>query len=160
MLMTSVKYRDKGNHLADLRRVFDIMQAHQLKMNLTKSFMGVASSKFLEFVVTSKGIHLDLEKICAVQEMQPPRNLKELRGLQGRLAYNWRFILNLSGHCQSFIKLMKKGVSFVWDNACQEVFEEIKEYLTHPLVLVALLSGKPFLLYVRAMDHSLGALLV
>lgn len=24
---------------------------------------------------------------------------------------------------------MKKGVSFVWDQACQDVFDEIKQYL-------------------------------
>ena len=54
---------------------------------------------------------------------------------------------------------MKKGVSFVWDNACQEAFKEIKEYLSHLSVLVAPVSRKHFLLYVRAMDHSLGALL-
>ena len=49
-----VKSRNKGNHLADLRRVFNIMRAHLLKMNPTKSFMGVASGKFLGFIVTSK----------------------------------------------------------------------------------------------------------
>ena len=38
-------------------------------------------------------------------------------------------------------------------------FEDIKTYLTNPPVLVAPTSGKPFLLYVKAMDHSLGALL-
>ena len=54
---------------------------------------------------------------------------------------------------------MKKGVSFIWDNACQEAFEEIKQYLTHPPILAALVSGQPFLIYVRAMDHSLEALL-
>ena len=54
---------------------------------------------------------------------------------------------------------MKKGVSFIWDNAYQEAFEEIKEYLLHPPVLAALVPGEPFLLYVRAMDHSLGVLL-
>jgi len=32
--------------------------------------------------------------------MHPSNNLKELRGLQGRLAYIRRFITNLSGHCQ------------------------------------------------------------
>jgi len=52
-------------------------------MNPTKSILGVASGKFLEFIITSKEIHMDPEKIRAVQEMQPPRNLKELRGLQG-----------------------------------------------------------------------------
>ena len=91
--------------------------------------------------------------------MQPLRNLKELRGLQGRLAYVRRFISNLSGCCQPFTKLMKKGVLFVWNNACREAFEEIKRHLTHPPHLAAPVSGKPFLIYARAMDHSSGALL-
>ena len=75
------------------------MQAYQLKMNPTKYFLGVSSGKFLGFIVTSKGIHLDLDKVKVIQSMQPPKNLKELRGLQGRLAYIRRFIANLSGHC-------------------------------------------------------------
>ena len=36
--------------------------------------------------------------------------------------------------------------------------EKIKRYLTQPPVLTAPVSGKPFLIYIRAMDHSLGAL--
>ena len=82
-----MKSRAKADHIADLKTVFEIMQAHQLKMNPTKSFLGVASNKFLGFVVTFKGIHLDPKKVRAIQKMQPPRNLRELRGLQGRLAY-------------------------------------------------------------------------
>ena len=54
---------------------------------------------------------------------------------------------------------MKKGASFVWDQACQEAYEDIKRYLTKPPVLVAPTSRKPFLLYAKAMDHSLSALL-
>jgi len=73
-------------------------------MNPVKSFLGVVSGKFLGFVVTSKGIHLDPEKVRAVQEMQPPRNLKELRGLQGRLAYILRFISNLLERCKPFTR--------------------------------------------------------
>jgi len=45
----AVKSRSKSNHLADLRTVFNIMRAHQLKMNLTKSFLGVLSGKFLRY---------------------------------------------------------------------------------------------------------------
>ena len=66
---------------------------------------------------------------------------------------------NLSGRCQPFTRLMKKGASFVWDQTCQEAYEDIKGYLIKSPVLVAPTSGKPFLLYVKAMDHSLGALL-
>ena len=107
--------------------MFDIMRAHQLKMNLTKSFLGVSGSKFLGLIVTSKGTHLDAYKVKAIQSMHPRKNLKELRSLQGRLTYIRRFIANLSGRCQPFTQLMKKGVSFVSDQACQEAYEDIKD---------------------------------
>jgi len=64
----TVKSCTKGDHIADLKTVFDIMRSHQLKMNPTKFFLGVAG-KFLGFVVTFKGIHLDPEKVRVVQEM-------------------------------------------------------------------------------------------
>ena len=109
----AIKSRDKNNHLHDLRTMFDLMQAYQLKINPTNSFLRVSSGKFLGFIATSKRIHLDVDKIKAIQDMRPPKNLKELRGLQGRLAYIRRLIVNLSGRCQSFTQLVKKGVSFV-----------------------------------------------
>jgi len=62
----AVKSCAKGDHIADLKIVFDIMRAHLLKMNPAKSFLGVASGKFLGYVVTSKGIHLDPEKVRAI----------------------------------------------------------------------------------------------
>ena len=54
---------------------------------------------------------------------------------------------------------MKKGVSFVWDKTCHVAFKDIKEYLTKPPVLVAPTLRKSFFFYVRAMDHSLDALI-
>ena len=117
----AVKSRDKNDHLRDLKITFDIMRAYQLKINPTMSFLGVLSSKFLGFIVTLKGIHLDPDKVKAIQSMQPPKNLKELRGLQGRLAYIRKFIANLSGRCQLFTRFMKKGVSFVWEKPVKKL---------------------------------------
>jgi len=62
----AVKSRTKGNHITDLKTIFDIMRGHQLKMNATKSFLGISSGKFLGFVVTSKGFHLDPKKVHVV----------------------------------------------------------------------------------------------
>jgi len=56
----------KNNRLGDLRTVFYIIRAHQLMMNLTKSFLGVSSGKFLGLIVTSKSIHLDPDKVKAI----------------------------------------------------------------------------------------------
>jgi len=153
----AIKSRDKNSHLHDLRTMFDLMRVHQLKMTRRSLSweLQVASS----WDSISKRIHLDPDKIKAIQDMQPPKNLKELRALQNWLAYIRRFIVNLPGRCQPFTRLMKKSVSFVWDDACQNAFEDIKTYLTKPLILVSPIAGKPFLLYVRAMDHFLSALL-
>ena len=109
----SAKSHSRSNHLDDLRTMFDIMRAYHLKMNQAKSFLGVSSDKFLGFIVTSKGIHLDPDKVKAIQVMQPLKTLKELRVLQGRLAYIRKFITNLLDCCQPFTRLMKKNVSFI-----------------------------------------------
>jgi hypothetical protein len=54
---------------------------------------------------------------------------------------------------------MKKGVPFIWDQACQNALEDIKKYLTNPLALCAPIKGKPLILYTAAMPTSLGVLL-
>ena len=104
----AVKSCSRGTHLDELRTVFNIMRAHKLKINPAKLFLGVSSDKFLGFIIAYKGIHLDLDKVKAIQSMQPPRTLKGLRNLQGRLSYIQKFIANLSGRCQLFTRLMKK----------------------------------------------------
>jgi len=62
----ALKSYAKGDHIVDLKRVFNIMRAHQPKMNPTKSFLGVANGEFLGFIVTFKGIHLDSGKVRAI----------------------------------------------------------------------------------------------
>lgn len=63
----TIKNRDKEVYVKNLRTIFDLMKAHQLKINPTKSFLWVSSRKFIDFIVMSKGIHLDLDKVKAIQ---------------------------------------------------------------------------------------------
>ena len=43
----AVKSRVKGDHIADLKTVFDIKWAHKLKIDPAKSFLGVTAVNFL-----------------------------------------------------------------------------------------------------------------
>ncbi|XP_019172650.1 PREDICTED: uncharacterized protein LOC109168051 [Ipomoea nil] len=54
---------------------------------------------------------------------------------------------------------MKKGISFIWDEACKNAFENIKSYLMKPPVLTAPVHGRPLILYISTQDSSVGALL-
>ena len=56
-------------------------------MNPLKCAFDVISGKFLGFVVQHQGIEIDQAEVKAIQEMPKAKNLKELWGLQGRLAY-------------------------------------------------------------------------
>jgi hypothetical protein len=81
-------------------------------MNPLKCAFGVSSGKFLGFIVRHRGIEIDQSKIEAILKMPEPRNIHELKSLQGELAYIRRFISNLAGQCQPFTHLMKKDMSF------------------------------------------------
>lgn len=154
-----VKTKHKGDHLHDLEVVFERLRKYNMKMNPLKCAFGVSSSKFLVFIVRHRGIEIDPVKIKAIQDMPAPTTLKQLRSLQGKLAYIHRFIANLSGKCEPFTRFTKKGAPFKWDEQCQNAFEQIKRYLLKPPVLGAPLPGQPLILYTTTLDNSLGALL-
>jgi hypothetical protein len=154
-----VKTKDRLNHQDDLRVVFNRLRKHQLKMNPLKCAFAVQSGLFLGFIVHHRGIEISPKNIKAVQDMPPPTNLKELKSLQGHLAYIRRFISNLSGRTQPFTRLMRKGIAFEWDEQCQNAFESIKRYLLNPPVLAAPVKGRPLILYIAAQPSSVGALL-
>ena len=48
----------------------------------------VTSRKLLGFMVSHRGIEMDLDKIIAIVEMKPPKTEKKIRGFLGRIQYN------------------------------------------------------------------------
>ena len=154
-----VKSREQGRHMEDLQVVFERLRKHQLKMNPLKCAFAVQSGVFIGFIIHHRGIEIQTKRIKAIFQMPPSQNLKELKSLQGKLAYIRRFISNLSGRIQPFSKLMKKGAPFNWDEQCQNAFESIKRYLLNPPILAAPVKGRPLILYIAAQDSSVGALL-
>ncbi|KAL0416050.1 UNVERIFIED_CONTAM: Transposon Tf2-12 polyprotein [Sesamum latifolium] len=154
-----VKSKKHEDHLYDLRKVFERLRRYQLKMNPSKCAFGVTSKNFFGFIVCQWGIEIEQAKIDAILRMPEPRNIHELKSLQGKLAYLRRFISNLAGRCQLFSHLMKKDIPFEWDEACDKAFKSIKFYLMKPPVLVAPVHGRTLIHYVAAQERSIGILL-
>ena len=69
-----VTSKERKNHLNHLKRVFE--RCRELKMNPLKCTFGVTKGKFLGFSVDKDGIKLDQDKAKAIQDMEPPQNLK------------------------------------------------------------------------------------
>ena len=73
MLVKSVKEELHVDHLPE---AFQILKDYMMKLNPTKCALGVSVGKFLGFIVNSRGIEVNPEKIRVVLHMQPPSNTK------------------------------------------------------------------------------------
>ena len=63
-----------------------------MKLNPIKCTFGVASEKFLGYMVSGRGIKANLEKIQAIQEMSPLKTVKEVQCLTGKVTALNRFV--------------------------------------------------------------------
>ena len=85
-----------------------------MKLNPSRCAFGVSSGKFLGFMVSHRGIEANLDKIQAILNIEPPRNIKEVQSLTGRVAALNRFIFEATDKCLPFFKVLKKA--FEWTN--------------------------------------------
>ena len=86
------KSRIENEHIVNLHKLFKWLRKYKLRLNPRKCIFGVKSGKKLGFVVSHKGIEVDLDKVKAILEMPEPRTEKQVRGFLGRLNYISRFI--------------------------------------------------------------------
>ena len=128
-----VKSRREEDHLEDLRETFDTLHSYNMKLNLGKCTFGVTAGKLLGFMVSQRGIEANPDKIRAIMEMTPPRNVKEVQSLNGKVVALNRFVSRATDKCLLFFRTLKK--SFEWTAECQQVFEELKAYLSTPPLL-------------------------
>jgi len=63
-----VKSLHEDDHLGDLHETFDILRSYNMKLNLNKCAFKVTAGKFLGFMVSQRGIEVNLEKIRAIME--------------------------------------------------------------------------------------------
>ncbi|XP_055960597.1 uncharacterized protein LOC130015093 [Mercurialis annua] len=156
-----VKSKLIKDHLKNLEEAFRRMRVHCLKLNPLKCAFGVKAGNFLGFLVHERGIEVDQNKTKAIREAKPPRNKTELQRFLGQVNYLRRFISNLAGKTKVFSELLKlkKEDVFRWVTIHQEAFDEIKDYLMKPPVLMPPKKGIPLRLYISAAEGSIGCLL-
>jgi len=72
------KSRTKEEHLINLRKLFERLGKYRLRLNPAKCTFRVKSRKLLGFVVSQKGIEVDLDKVKAILEILEPRTEKQV----------------------------------------------------------------------------------
>ena len=73
-----VKSKVESEHINDLKDIFEILRKHKLCLNASKCSFDMGSGKFLGYMVIHRGIEVDPNQIRAINNLQPPRNPKEV----------------------------------------------------------------------------------
>src|SRR3954469_1069167 len=124
-----VKSAGGDNLLADLAETFQSLRSYSIRLNPEKCVFGVRAGNLLGFMVPERGIEANPEKIAAIQNMKPPKQLRDVQKLTGCLVALSRFISMLGEKALPLYQLMKKSPIFVWTEEAQMAFEELKKQL-------------------------------
>ena len=153
-----VKSLCEEHHLDDLRETFNTLQSYNMKLNPNKCAFGVTTGKFLGFMVSHKGIEVNLEKIRAIVELEPPRTVMEVQSLNGKIVALNRFVSRATDRCLPFFRTLRR--SFVWTDECQTEFDSLKKYLSSPPLLSPSKPGEELYLYLVVSQAAVSATLV
>ena len=125
-----VKNKEVPDHMEDLRNIFETLREHKLCLNTSKCSFGVRPGKFLGYMVTQRGIEVNPNQVKVINNLQLPRNPKEVQKLTRMTTALNQFISRSADRCKPFFLLMNKWKGFEWTEECALAFQQLKEYLS------------------------------
>jgi ribonuclease HI len=114
----------------------------------------------LGFIVSQRGIEANPEKITAITNMGPIKDLKGVQRVMGCLAALSRFISRLGEKGLPLYRLLRKAERFTWTSEAEEAIGNLKALLTHAPILVAPAAEEALLIYVAATTQVVSAAVV
>ena len=174
-----------SEHLQRLNRVFEKLEKANLKLRPSKCNFFKKSLLFLGHIVSQDGVHVDPDKVAALQQWPVPKNVKQLRQFLGFTGFYRRFIKNYSKvakplndllveptdtskHKKSRVDQGKKAsrkknkyrcIGWRWSDEQQEAFDTLIKLLTSAPILAYADYQLPFVLHTDASIEGLGAIL-
>ncbi|POM80019.1 LOW QUALITY PROTEIN: Retrovirus Polyprotein [Phytophthora palmivora] len=142
-------------HLKHLRRVFEVMRANKLYVNIDKCVFVAEEIKVLGCFVSRVGVLADSGKVNAIVAWPTPRSQKDLRKWLGLANYLHKYSAGYAELARPLSDLLKKDVDWVWERQHQDAFDSIKASLQQAPVLALPDENKSFAM-LRAFQKDEG----
>ena len=111
-------------------------------------------------MVTYKGIEVNPDQIKAINNLRTPRNPKEVQKLTGMAAALNRFISRSVDRCKPFFLLINKWKNFEWTEECAKAFQQLKDYLTRPLIMSSPEPDEVLFAYITVALYAVSLVLI
>ncbi|KAG8929440.1 hypothetical protein FRC01_004339 [Tulasnella sp. 417] len=127
--------------------------------NAKKCKFFVEETEYLGLWVSKDGVSMDKYKVDAIREWPVPKNVKDIQTFLGFANFCRRFIKDFAKLTQPITNLLRKEISWNWDDNCQRAFDSLKEKFTSAPVLVHHSPDKESKLETDASGYAYGAVL-
>ena len=122
-------------HSEHLRIILQTLREHRLYVKLSKCQFWLDSVAFLGHIVSVEGVSVDPQKVEALLNWKPPTSVTEIRSFLGLVGYYRKFVEGFMKIAAPLTRLTRKEEPFLWSEACQKSFDELKRTLTSAPVL-------------------------
>ena len=151
--------RTKEEHIKHVREVLTRLRAQKLYAKRSKCEFFRKEVEFLGHRIGANGLSVSQDKIDAVKQWKPPRNVTELRSFLGLAGFYRRFVEKYSHIALPLTELTKGENTWKWGPEQQTAFDTLKEKLCNAPVLLIPDPSKPFVLNCDACGYATGAVL-
>jgi hypothetical protein len=134
----TVVSKDRKDHLAHLRIVFEWCRKYGISLNPKKFVFGIDEGKLLGHVASPGGVSIDLERVQSIKDVHPLVNKKALQYFLGKINFIHRFVPNFAERIKLLSALLKKDFSLRWGDETNRSFEYIKNTISQGPVLISL----------------------
>jgi len=150
---------DFDDFLRKLESLLSKLTEVGLRLRLDKCRFCQPSVRFLGHTVSSSGLSVDESKTAAVELLARPTSVPELRYFVGLTGYYRDFIAHYAELSAPLTALTRKNARYVWSDACETAFLELKRRLASPPVLAFPDFARPFVLSTDSSKVAMGAVL-
>ena len=148
-----------------LEALLALCARYNLKINADKSVFGVDSITHVGFIVDSDGSRVDPMRTQSFKDMAVPSSVKGVQAVLGAMNYVRHFVPNFSVRAKPLTDLVtgrkqgQKLPKFIWTDAAQLAFEDLKEAVTNTTPLAFLDYAKEIFIRCDSSQFGAGAVL-